>query len=177
MTREFPWYDQFCPENLTIWLNALFQYPDIQEELRIQLSSVIKDKNQITIEDLDRVPLLEHTIKESLRIYPIVASGGRMMQDDLKFGKYTVPKGNMFVVHYGVYHMDEQYFKQPQSFCPFRFSEEGKHWCNVFNMSFCNYQDRLDDWYKTAKPPQTPIKIVNRTLFLTKSAKRKAMSA
>ena len=50
-----------------------------------------------------------------------------MMQDELKFGEYTIPEKNIFIVQYGVYHMDEQYFKQPQSFCPHRFSEEGKH--------------------------------------------------
>lgn len=74
----------------------------------------------ITVEQLERVPLLERVINESLRLLPPRCFGARMTTADGTLGMYRIPAGTTVVYSpYWTQRMPELYFA-PQKFRPER---------------------------------------------------------
>lgn len=100
---------------LLAWVFALLgQNPETYTALQRQLAETPPDKTP---------PLLDQVIKETLRLYPPIHIGNRIMAQDVTFGEgQTIPAGaRMF---YSIYltHRDPAIWKNPDSFCPERFA-------------------------------------------------------
>jgi cytochrome P450 len=99
---------------LLAWTFVLLgQHPEIHQQLVAEL------------EHDDRPPLLDHVIKEALRLYPPIHIGNRMMAEDMEFEGGAVPAGaRMF---YSIYltHRDPTIWENADEFCPARF-ERGR---------------------------------------------------
>ena len=67
-------------------------------------------------------PLLDHVIKETLRLYPPIHLGNRMVQEDMEFEGQQVPAGERMFYSIYLTHRDEEYWEEAQSFCPERFA-------------------------------------------------------
>jgi len=67
-------------------------------------------------------PLLDHVIKETLRLYPPIHLGNRMVQEDMDFEGQQVAAGERMFYSIYLTHRDEEYWEQAQSFCPERFA-------------------------------------------------------
>ncbi|MBN1450182.1 MAG: cytochrome P450 [Anaerolineales bacterium] len=99
---------------LLAWTFALLgQHPDIHQQLVAEL-------------ELDnRPPLLDQVIKETLRLYPPIHIGNRMVAENMEFEGGVVPAGaRMF---YSIYltHRDPSIWENADGFCPARF-ERGR---------------------------------------------------
>ena len=99
---------------LLAWVFALLGlHPDIHAQLISEL------------ENDDRPPLLDQVIKETLRLYPPIHIGNRMVAEDIEFEGGTVPAGaRMF---YSIYltQRDPSIWENAEEFCPPRF-ERGR---------------------------------------------------
>jgi cytochrome P450 len=99
---------------LLAWAFVLLgQHPDIHAQLVAEL------------EGSDRPPLLDQVIKETLRLYPPIHIGNRMVAEDIQFEGGTVPTGaRMF---YSIYltQRDSSIWENAEDFCPARF-ERGR---------------------------------------------------
>lgn len=99
---------------LLAWIFALLgQHPDVYQQL-------VKD-----LEHDDRPPLLDQVIKESLRLYPPIHIGNRMVAKEIDFEGGTVPAGSRMFYSIYLTHRDPSVWENPDDFCPARF-ERGR---------------------------------------------------
>ncbi len=100
---------------LLAWVFAMLgQHPETYTALQRQIAETPPDKTP---------PLLDQVIKETLRLYPPIHIGNRIMAEDVTFGEgQTIPAGaRMF---YSIYltHRDPAIWENPDSFRPERFA-------------------------------------------------------
>ena len=104
---------------LTWIIFLLTQHPDIYSNLTDELTGILKGAPP-TLEQLNRLPLLEGVIKESMRLIPPVSWGVRYSSDDFEIGGYQHQKGSSVLYSsYVTHHMPELYH-DPQKFSPYR---------------------------------------------------------
>ncbi len=107
---------------LTMAMHQLAANPDWQAELREVLAAI--DAEEPTFDHLgDKIPLLDYTFKEVLRIYPPVAGVIRRTIRPCEIGGYEVPAHTMVATSMSATHHLEEYWTDPFRFDPMRFSE------------------------------------------------------
>jgi len=106
------------------WLLELLAWnPDIQEKLYQEAESVLGGRTP-AFEDLDKLVYAGQAVKETLRMFPPAYLLGRETQEDTQFGEHLVPKGSQ--VYFSAYTIQRRkdYFPEPDTFDPERFSPE-----------------------------------------------------
>lgn len=102
----------------------LAQNPEVEEKLREELDNVLAGR-QPSLADLPNLPYSLQIIKESMRLYPPAwILNGRIALEDVQLGGYTVPQGNILFISPYVMHHLPQYFTEPETFKPERFTPE-----------------------------------------------------
>lgn len=66
--------------------------------------------------------LLDQVIKESLRLYPPIHTGNRMVDEGMDFGGQCVPAGERMFYSIYLTHRDAEYWQNPDRFEPERFT-------------------------------------------------------
>lgn len=90
-------------------------HPDVQEQLYEELMGVFgDDPRAATIDDIQRLPVMERVLKETLRLFPSVSILPREICEDIELPSgYTLPKGsNAWVIAY-VVHRNPVHFPFP----------------------------------------------------------------
>ncbi|CAN7938238.1 unnamed protein product, partial [Ixodes hexagonus] len=101
--------------------------PDAQETLRKEVDECFKEHGpQPSMAVIDKLPYLHGVISEGLRMFPPASRLERETTEDYVLGNtgIKVPKGCVVAVPVWAIHHDPQYFPDPYSFRPERFSEE-----------------------------------------------------
>lgn len=112
------------------FLLHLAELPEIQEELYKEVLSVLAKKGgsitDLTYEDLQEMPLVNNTIKETLRMHSPLHSIFRKVLRNLVVPNtlYVVPKGHHVLVSPGYAHTSERFFPHAEHFDPHRWDEE-----------------------------------------------------
>ncbi|MBN2119272.1 MAG: cytochrome P450 [Anaerolineales bacterium] len=77
---------------------------------------------------LDKSPLLDQVIKESLRLYPPIHIGNRRVADEMEFsdGRDSIPAGERLFYSIYLTHRDPGIWENAESFCPERFAHGRK---------------------------------------------------
>lgn len=103
---------------LLAWTFALLgQHPEIHRQVVNEI-----DKTN----DVERVPLLDNVIKESLRLYPPIHIGNRRIAQEMDFDGNKIPKDERLFYSIYLTHHDENVWENADSFCPERFSNGKK---------------------------------------------------
>lgn len=103
---------------LLAWTFALLgQHPEIHQQVVNEI-----DKTN----DIERVPLLDNIIKESLRLYPPIHIGNRRIASEMDFDGNKIPKDERLFYSIYLTHRDENVWENAESFCPERFSNGKK---------------------------------------------------
>lgn len=103
--------------------------PQLQEELYNEVLSVLARKggklHDLLYEDLQEMPLINNTIKETLRLHmPLHSIFRKVMKPLVVPGtSYVVPKGHFVLVSPGYAHTSERFFPQATKFDPHRWDE------------------------------------------------------
>ena len=96
---------------LLAWTFALLgQHPDVQRRL---------------VEELDneeKSPLLDQVIKESMRLYPPIHIGNRLVAEKLQFDEGHIPAGERMFYSIYLTHRDPHVWENAEDFCPERFA-------------------------------------------------------
>ena len=100
---------------LLAWTFALLgQHPNIHQR-------VVQE-----VDTMDRSPLLDQVIKESLRLYPPIHIGNRRIAEEMEFSDGTVPKDERMFYSIYLTHRDPSIWENADSFCPERFANGRK---------------------------------------------------
>jgi cytochrome P450 len=100
---------------LLAWTFALIgQHPKLQARLVEE------------VDTLERSPLLDQVIKESLRLYPPIHIGNRRVVENLEFQEGTVPAGERMFYSIYLTHRDANIWENAEDFCPERFAHGRK---------------------------------------------------
>ncbi len=92
---------------------------DIQQAIRDEISH-IRPGAPVQESSLQKVPLLQAAIKETLRLYPVIMQTPRVLHEDTVISGYHVPKGTcVFIMNYGIGRR-EDLFPNADSFMPER---------------------------------------------------------
>ena len=84
----------------------------------------MKNGEEWNINDYKKTNLLDRAIKEALRLYPPVATIGRVLLEDCDIGDAVLPKGTTINLILYCIHRDEEQFPDPEKFDPDRFLPE-----------------------------------------------------
>lgn len=104
---------------LTWTLFLLAQHPHVAADLVDELNETLHG-NPPTMEELQRLPLLDAVVKESMRILPPVPYSIRQASQPAQLGEAELKKGDfVFCSHYFTHHM-EDLFDLPNDFRPQR---------------------------------------------------------
>lgn len=106
--------------NALIWtLLLLTQHPHVAADLLDELEGVLHGEAP-TVEQLQHLPLLDHVVKESMRVLPPAPWNGRVLAQATELGGYALPAGTeVFASIYHTHHMPDLY-PQPEVFDPGR---------------------------------------------------------
>jgi len=100
---------------LLAWTFALLgQHPSVHARLSEEIDS------------LERSPLLDHVIKESLRLYPPIHIGNRRVAEEMEFREGNIPVGERMFYSIYLTHRDPMIWEHAEDFCPERFAHGRK---------------------------------------------------
>jgi len=78
------------------------------------------------LDTLDKSPLLDQAIKESLRLYPPIHIGNRHVVEEMRFSEGKVPADERLFYSIYLTHRDPTIWDDAESFCPERFANGSK---------------------------------------------------
>ena len=100
---------------LLAWTFALLgQHPDIH-------THVVQE-----VDTMDKSPLLDQVIKESLRLYPPIHIGNRRVAEAMQFSHGAIPAGERMFYSIYLTHRDPTIWEHAEQFCPERFARGRK---------------------------------------------------
>ena len=103
-----------------LWYN-LARYPDIARRCQQEIDAVLGGRDP-QASDVDQLPWLVATIKETLRLYPpAVGIFLRQATKDLVIGEFDVPQRSLITLSSYVTQRDARWFPNPSRFDPQRF--------------------------------------------------------
>ncbi len=110
----------------TITLSTMFYHlaknPEWQEKVREESRAL--GKECLDYDDLDKMTAISLVMKESLRMCPPVPSIPRKTVKDCEFKGFKIPKGSMINIFPYFNGYMEDYWKDPETFDPERFSND-----------------------------------------------------
>lgn len=106
---------------MALWLLAV--NTGVQDRLRAELSAAI-GKSEPTPENLEKCPLLEAVVNETLRLYPAAWIIGRRTITDENFEGFLLKKDSEIQICISALHRHKDYWSDPEKFKPERFMGE-----------------------------------------------------
>ncbi|ODQ49555.1 hypothetical protein PICMEDRAFT_71099 [Pichia membranifaciens NRRL Y-2026] len=107
------------------FLLHLGEKPELQEQLYQEIKSVLGDRSELTYDDLQKLDLVNSTIKETLRLHMPLHSIFRKVTRNLPVPNtsYVVPKGHYVMISPGYTMINERYFPNAGEFQPHRWDD------------------------------------------------------
>ncbi|XP_067362046.1 25-hydroxyvitamin D-1 alpha hydroxylase, mitochondrial isoform X1 [Channa argus] len=103
------------------FLYELSRHPEVQTSLREEVLSVLEGRRIPEAADVARMPLLKATVKEVLRLYPVIPANARVIPErDIQVGDYLIPKNTLITLCHFATSRDPAVFPNPNEFQPQR---------------------------------------------------------
>ena len=111
---------------LLAWvLHLLGEHPDSMARTVAEVDAVLGDELP-TGEQLNKPGYLDLVIKETLRLYPPIHVGNRIVAEDVDVVGYELAAGMRVMASIYLSHRDERYWDMPEEFRPERFAKENE---------------------------------------------------
>lgn len=103
-----------------IWNISMSQ--DIKEKVYNEITKIIPDIKNLSIEQINELSYLQCVINESARLNPgIVSTFAETLSEDIILNNYTLPKGTMISLDTQMINRDPNIWANPDKFDPSRF--------------------------------------------------------
>ncbi|CAG9797065.1 unnamed protein product [Chironomus riparius] len=109
---------------MTFVLFLLSHHPEVQEKIFQEIKDITDGRDELSLDDLNKMNLMERVLKESLRLYPPVHFIARKLSDDLYNDGILLKKDTIVNIMIFDIHRDPEYFPEPEKFDPDRFLPE-----------------------------------------------------
>ena len=96
------------------------KYPEVQDRVRKEVMRIVPDGTGISSADLNRIPLLKATIKETLRLFPVLIVTGRVLPTDIVLSGYNIPANTSIMFLHHSIGRREELFEDALAFKPER---------------------------------------------------------
>lgn len=107
---------------MIIWtILYLIHNPTIQDQIREEIEGVVGSSRYPSMEDRPKLPYLEATINEVLRISDVSPFSTYSTSSDVTFKGYVIPKRTMVLFNQHSIMKDPKHFQNPEVFNPNRF--------------------------------------------------------
>jgi len=111
---------------LLAWsLHLLSVYPEVMAKAVEEVDRVVGAAD-VTMAHVDRLDYMDTFIKETLRLYPPIHVGNRIVNQDTTITGYELTAGTRVMASIYLSHRDERYWDEPLAFHPERFGPEGE---------------------------------------------------
>uniref|UniRef100_A0A8C6PZ89 Cytochrome P450, family 27, subfamily B, polypeptide 1 n=1 Tax=Nothobranchius furzeri TaxID=105023 RepID=A0A8C6PZ89_NOTFU len=110
-------------------LYELSRHPEVQAAVREEVLTVLGGRRVPEAADVACMPLLKNTVKEVLRLYPVIPANARVVPDkDIQVGGYLIPKNTLITLCQFATSRDPAVFSNPNDFYPYRwFNKDRSH--------------------------------------------------
>ena len=109
---------------LLAWtLTMLGQHPDVAQRVRDEVDDVV-GRAAPSLESAGRLTYMEQVLNETMRLYPPIHIGNRMVAEELRYEDYVIPEGTRVVYSIYLTNRHSAYWPEPHRFEPDRFSPE-----------------------------------------------------
>nr|ARO50435.1 cytochrome P450 [Chironomus tentans] len=109
---------------MTFTLFLLAHHPEAQEKVFQEIQEVTNGRDDLTIDDLNKMNYMERVLKESMRLYPPVPFISRCFSEDVQIREVLHKKGSIIEIFICDIHRDPEHFPNPDNFDPDRFLPE-----------------------------------------------------
>lgn len=137
-------------------LFLLGNHPEVQAKVHEEIDAIFVEdlERDVTAEDIKQMKYLECVVKESMRLYPPVPLIARDVDEDMKVGEFTVPKGSVAVAAIYFIQRHPKYYENPDAFQPERFLDTKEKnpflyipfsggFRNCIGQKFANLEDKI----------------------------------
>ena len=100
--------------------DLVHRHPKVAAKIRADVDALGPDA---TATDYAKLPSVEHAVKETLRLRPILTEALRTLRKPLKLGDIEVPAGHTVAAVITLVHADPELYPEPEAFKPERFAE------------------------------------------------------
>ena len=108
----------------TFLLHELAKQPDLQVEVRQEIMDVLGSTSQPSFDQLQEMKLVRACVRETLRLYPAIATTFRIITSDINISGYHIPAGTTVYIDIFSSSRDARYFTTPEKFVPSRWLHE-----------------------------------------------------
>ncbi|KAH6809408.1 hypothetical protein C2S51_027191 [Perilla frutescens var. frutescens] len=102
-------------------MTEILKHPNILSNLQKEVREILKDRQDITDDDLEKMPYLKAVIKETLRLHPPIPLYGRIAREEVRVMGYDVAAGTMIIINPWAIGRDPASWEAPEKFEPDRF--------------------------------------------------------
>jgi cytochrome P450 len=111
---------------LLAWaLHLLGQHPEAMAQAVAEVDAVV-GQDDLTATHMRQLPYLDSFIKETLRLYPPIHVGNRIVAEDTTVSGYQLTAGTRVMASIYLSHRDGRYWQSPNEFKPERFARDAK---------------------------------------------------
>jgi len=114
-------------EAVTGIIRLLAVYPDVQDRLVEELEITLEGKEEISHGDIGNMSYMDQVINEGMRLCAFPYTVRQCTKDyTIPNSQFTIPKGMKVIIPIAGLHHDPEYWANPDTFDPDRFSTENK---------------------------------------------------
>ncbi|KAI4889690.1 hypothetical protein NFI96_028998 [Prochilodus magdalenae] len=96
------------------------------KKLQEEISETFPNEAPVQYEELMGMDYLDAALNESMRLYPVAARLERVCKKTVEINGVTIPKGTVVMIPTFPLHRDPEYWPDPETFKPERFTKENK---------------------------------------------------
>ncbi len=104
-------------------LIELLRHPDIYANAVAELDELYSDGQSVSFHALQKIPLLENALKETLRLHPPLIILMRVAKGEFEVGGYPIHEGDLVAASPAVSNRIAEDFPDPDSFVPERYEQ------------------------------------------------------
>ncbi|KAF5889819.1 cytochrome P450 3A30-like [Clarias magur] len=99
---------------------------DTMKKLQEEIDTTFPNKGDVDYDGVMNMDYLDAALNESLRLYPVALRLERVCKKTVEISGVTIPKDSVVMVPIYALHRDPEYWPNPETFKPERFTKENK---------------------------------------------------